>query len=434
MRSVRFVLAVLLGIAGSSGTGPARADVQVNTYTTSSQYSPSVGVASNGDFIVVWASLGSVGTDSDNFSIQGQRFAADGSATGAQFQVNTYSTNRQGEASVAADANGDFVVVWSSIGSGGTDTASDSIQGQRYASDGSAAGNQFQVNTYSTSRQIEPSVAMDSDGDFVVVWTSDGSVGADPFSYSIQGQRYASDGSTNGAQFQVNTYSTGEQTSPSVAIDSDGDFVVVWRSANSGGTDTSYDSVQGQRFASSGSAAGSQFQVNTYTTNVQTSPSVAVDSDGDFVVVWQSSGSSGGDTDAYSIQSQRYASDGSTTGAQFQVNTYSTNLQIDPKVGVDSDGDVVVVWNSFGSSDTDTGSSSIQSQRYASDGSAVAPEFQVNSYTTGPQDTPKVGVDSDGDFVVVWASVGSGGTDSFYSIQKTDPGFVPVELQSFTIE
>ncbi|MCG8455583.1 MAG: hypothetical protein MI919_04825, partial [Holophagales bacterium] len=69
------------------------------------------------------------------------------------------------------------------------------------------------------------------------------------------------------------------------------------------------------------------------------------------------------------------------------------------------------------------------------DGSAVGAEIQVNTYTTSFQDSPSVAVDADGDFVVVWTSNGSDGTDnSSYSIQKTGPGFVPVELLSFTVE
>src|SRR5262245_10426985 len=67
--------------------------------------------------------------------------------------------------------------------------------------------------------------------------------------------------------------------------------------------------------------AGPGFQVNSYTTNNQYGPSVAADADGDFVVVWQSQGSSGGDSSGYSIQGQRYTRAGSAVGSQFQVNT-----------------------------------------------------------------------------------------------------------------
>ena len=76
---------------------------------------------------------------------------------------------------MAAAADGDFVVVWDSYGSSGTDTSSISVQGQRYASDGSAQGAQFQINTYTTAVQDSPCVAAAADGDFIVVWNSMGS-------------------------------------------------------------------------------------------------------------------------------------------------------------------------------------------------------------------------------------------------------------------
>jgi hypothetical protein len=90
-------------------------------------------------------------------------------------------------------------------------------------------------------------VAAESDGDFVVVWTSRGSAGDDALpSYSIQGRRYASDGSAVSAQFQVNTYTTDDQLAPAVAAAPDGDFVVVWASY---GGDDDYSSIQAQRFS-----------------------------------------------------------------------------------------------------------------------------------------------------------------------------------------
>ena len=46
-------------------------------------------------------------------------------------------------------------------------------------------------------------------------------------SYSVQGQRYASDGSAQGAQFQINTYTTADQWYASVGAVPGGNFVVV---------------------------------------------------------------------------------------------------------------------------------------------------------------------------------------------------------------
>ena len=69
-----------------------------------------------------------------------------------------------------------------------------------------------------------------------------------------------------GSEFQVNSHTPNGQTYPSVAMQPGGDFVVAWESYTSPGTDTSSSSIQARRFTSDGSALGAQFQVNTYTT------------------------------------------------------------------------------------------------------------------------------------------------------------------------
>ena len=88
-----------------------------------------------------------------------------------------------------------------------------------------------------------------------------------------------------GSEFRVNTYTTNNQFAPSAAMDSTGDFVVAW---NSYLQDGSLDGVYAQRYNAAGVAQGSEFQVNTYTTSYQERPSVAMDSAGDFVVAWES--------------------------------------------------------------------------------------------------------------------------------------------------
>ncbi len=409
-------------------------DVQVNTSTTGSQRSAAIALDADGDFVVVWQSPSSGGTDPGTSS-QGQRYASDGSAAGGEFQVNTYTTGNQTRAAVSLDSDGDFVVVWQSTGSSSTDSDSTSVQGQRYAADGSAIGGEFQVNTYTTGSQRYPAVSLDADGDFVVVWESGGSSGTDSSGLSVQGQRYAADGSAIGGEFQVNTYTTSSQNRPSVSLDTDGDFVVVWYSDGSSGMDASGFSIQGQRYASSGSIVGTEFQINTYYAYNQVFPSVSLDADGDFVVAWESAGSSGTDF-GLSVQGQRYASDGSTAGGEFQVNTTIASSQQGAAVSLDADGDFVIAWQSNGSSGTDSSSFSIQIQRYASDGSAIGGEFQVNTYTYSYQHYPSVSLDADGEFVVVWESNGSGGgSDSDgISIQKSEADTVPVELTSFTVE
>ena len=359
------VLVLLRDPNMASAATPNGSQFQINTYTTNAQYRPSIASDSAGNFVVVWDSGGSGGSDTDGRSVQGQRYDATGSAIGAQFQVNAYTAYDQVNPSVASDTAGNFVVVWESQGSAGTDTAGRSIQGQRYDASGSAIGAQFQVNTYTTNPQVVPSVASDVAGNFVVVWLSFGSAGSDTSGNSVQGQRYDASGSAIGGQFQINTYTTNGQQLPRVASDSAGNFVVVWWSAGSAGSDTSLRSVQGQRYDASGSPIGGEFQVNTYTTNNQDAPQIANDAAGDFVVIWNSNGSASSDTSGTAVAGQLYEASGAAIGGEFQVNTYTTNNQGPAAVASDSAGqDFAVVWQSSGSSGSDTSLESVQGQRY----------------------------------------------------------------------
>jgi hypothetical protein len=330
-------------------------EFQVNTYTTDGQQYAAVAVDGAGNFVVVWESLGSAESDTAGWSIQGQRYDSSGTAQGSEFQVNSYTTSDQRHPAVAADAAGNLVVVWQSAG---PDAAGLSIQGQRYDSSGVAQGSEFQVNTYWTSDQASPAVAADAAGNFVVVWYGNASAGSDTAGFSVHGQRYDSSGAAQGTEFQVNTYTTGGQHHPAVAADPAGNFLVVWDYGN-----FAFQEIQGQRYDSSGAAQGTEFQVNTYTTSDQVNPAVAADAAGNFVVVWRSIGSAllGG----FSITGQRYDSSGTAQGGEFQANTYTNLQQRYPAVAADAAGNFVVVWQSLGSAaGSDTSSYSIQGQRF----------------------------------------------------------------------
>jgi len=136
----------------------------------------------------------------------------------------------------------------------------------------------------------------------VIAWQSrsqDGSY------YSIYAQRYNATGVAQGGEFQVNTYTTNRQKEPSIAMDGDGDFVVVWESGDYyGGQDGSDYGVYAQRYNAAGVVQGAEFQVNTYTTDGQRIPSIAMDDDGEFVIAWQSGG--GQDGSNYGVFAQRY--------------------------------------------------------------------------------------------------------------------------------
>ena len=142
-------------------------------------------------------------------------------------------------------------------------------------------GPEFQVNSYTTNDQTYPAVASDAAGNFVVVWRGGGQDGSGA---GIFGQRFDAAGARAGSEFQVNSYTTFDQYSPAVASDDGGNFLVVWkRFANLG----SEANIFGQRFEAAGAPAGGEFQINSSTSGYPHGPAAAADGLGNFIVAWQ---------------------------------------------------------------------------------------------------------------------------------------------------
>lgn len=345
-----------------------------------------------------------------------------------EVQANTYVTGAQTAPAVAMDSGGRFVVVWTSDGSADTDTDDRSIHAQRYDAAGMPVGGELQVNTYTTGRQSSPAVAIDTSGRMLVVWDSAGSPSTDTAGLSIQARGFDAAGTPLGAQFQVNDHTTGTQRDPRLVADNDGGFLVVWESDGSPGTDTDSFSVQARRVSVLGPSA-SQFQVNAYTTSYQVDPDVGRDGSDGFVVTWVSYGSAGTDNDSTSIQARRLDAAATPVGGDFQVNGYTASYQDYPRVAATGPGGFVVAWRSDGSAGGDTDYGSIQARRYDPTATPLGAQFQVNVFTTGEQRQVAVAADGAGGFLAAWDSDGSAGGDTDgWSIQgrRYDGGGVPV--------
>jgi hypothetical protein len=231
------------------------------------------------------------------------------------------------------DSTGRFVVAWDS---NGQDGSSYGVYARVYNAAGTALTSEIQVAQTTSDLQADPSVALDSDGDFVVAWTSGSISGASQ--YDIFARRFNNAGAPQSGQFQVNTTVTADyQTFASVAIDSDGDFVVAFNSYSAA---SKYD-VYARRYNAAGTAQGGEFRVNTFTTNNQLSPSVGTDSQGNFTIAWSSVAQDGF---GHGIYLQGYSNTGAITGGETPVNTNTIDEQHRPAIALDPGGNAVVVW------------------------------------------------------------------------------------------
>jgi hypothetical protein len=383
---------------------PLGSEFVINDYTTGLQRDAAVASDGSGRFVVVWTSYASPGSDTSDTSVHARRYDATGAPLGPQFQVNTYTTGKQFQPSVATDAAGGFLVVWASTASDGVDTDFDSVQGQAFDASGVPAGAQFQVNTYTIANQNRPAAVSTGPGQFVVAWQSNGS-NSDPYTFSIQARRFGGTGTPLGGEFQVNTYTTGQQYAPAVSNDGDGNFVVVWESAGSAGSDKLLRSVQARRFDAAGNPLSTQVQVNTYTTGEQFEPAVASDAAGNFVVSWQSNPSFAYDTSGSGIMARRFDGGAGPLSLEFNVNVFAAGTQRAPAVATDSAGAFVVAFFSYSGAGNDSSYGSTQARRFSSTlfGSN---QFLVNTYTPQTQEVTAIDANANDAFIILWNGSG----------------------------
>ena len=341
---------------------PRGGEFGVNTVTSGSERDPSVAMDADGDFVVAWSR--DVSGDEDVYV---QRFGANGVMRGPEIRANTHTSNDQDHPSVAMDADGDFVVAWTSYFQDG---AYDGVHAQRFTAAGARIGVEFQVNSYTRGIQHDPDVAMDADGDFVVAWTSGphpwdpGYPGQDGVLPGLYIQRYAPNGAPLGGEFRADGALTRGHSGGRVAMDADGDFVVAWTSGDPTGF-----SVCAERYTADGVVVGvSEFRSSTNATGYNSARSVAMDADGDFVVMWESP-----DESSTGVYARSFSAAGVARGDDFRVNTTTVNRQNRGAVAMDSDGDFVVVWESLEQPDQPVPVYDVFAQRYTAGSVAAEP-------------------------------------------------------------
>jgi len=393
LRIASLLLVLLRPLPSAAEATPVGPEFQANDYTTNAQDIPEVAGTPDGGFVVVWQSKDQGGGDLDDIFVR--RYTAAGTPAADELQLNTFTTGNQQRPAVAVDGAGNFVVVWQSYEQDGSDFG---IFGRRLTAAGTPDGGEFAVSQFTTGKQIRPAVAAASDGTFTVAWAS---ALQDGDGYGVFARRFPPGGTPPGAEFQLNAWTTGSQYHPGIDTTASGDFVVVW---DTFGQDGDGLGVVARRYSSSGAPTGPEFQVNTYTTLNQYRPVLATTPGGDFVVAWNGPGAG----DAFGIFAQRFDAANAPVGGEFHVNTYTTQSQYRPAVAVDVAGNFVVVWQSY---NQDAYLFGVFGQQFRYDGATVGAEFQCNTYTTFEQGRAAVGMQPNGDFVVAWRSYSQDGSN-----------------------
>ncbi len=189
-----------------------------------------------GEWVVAWEGVEFDIRDPPRGRVGMQRLDATGDLLGLEHRITTYTYTNYYEVPVAlaGDARGDFVVAWS-------DTE---VEAQRFDTPAFPLGDRILVDGSAGGTEAAPDVAADAAGNFGIVWQKPvaGPAG------DVYGQRFAADGTPLGPRGRINTVADGVQSRPVVASDAIGRMTVVWEDRRQVGVrlyGQSYDASDG---------------------------------------------------------------------------------------------------------------------------------------------------------------------------------------------
>ena len=253
---------------------------------------------------------------------------------------------------------------------------------------------EFQLNYFASGGQTSPDVAVFSSGGFVVTWEVEEEESTD---LDVYARLFDAEGQPAGWEFTVNSVVAGNQRKPAVAAWGYGAFIVVWESE---GHDGDGYGVFGQLFLPGGDKIATEFQINTSTAFDQMNPAVTVGLGPAFLVAWQCDGFFSGSAGNYEICARAYDSDPDWVGDDFLVNEYKMFDELAPALDAWGNGDYVGVWDQEA---TGGQGFDLTGRIFGPDGTKQEIEFTVTYPVTGSQRNADVAV-ADPGFLVVWDS------------------------------
>ncbi|MEP2277774.1 MAG: cadherin-like domain-containing protein, partial [Reichenbachiella sp.] len=351
----------------------------------------------SGNLVVAWQE-----EQSGIQEVNAIHYAADNSTDG-EFTVSQNSTNDQITPSVDMDEEGNFIVVWKGREGSGTTYSVLNVRKYNNGVPQDDAEVLISFSDYSANKAKTPDVDLNGDGSFAVAWEYEDFVGSSEY---IRAQIFDGDGSPQ-VDGDISVAGFSYVSNPKIAADKDGGFVVVYDAEDNG----TYEYIQGSRYNRFGDEIESwDFYNDGGEDNRAGHPAIGMNDRGDFVVAWEDNLNAiggectYGDCDGYGIYFTQYQ-DGEnqpySVSSSEIVNTYDNGDQILPAIAKDGDGNYVVVWQGYSGEDIQD---EILGQRFNNEGEKIGDEFIINTTTTDDQTQPDVAMNADGDFIVTWAS------------------------------
>ena len=332
-------LALVAPLAAQEPVGP---EVSVNQTRAGRQWSPDVGVAADGSFVVVWA-------DEQAGRVWVRLYRASGKPRGGEFRVSRLGDRQQAAPAVAVRPDGSFVVAWNRINPRGKVE----VYASRFSASGQPLGQPRLVGYAGQASAEEPAAVVTlPDGGFFVAWSlEDGGTywhDGDTPSRDVYARRFTRDGVLVGGRVTLNPDSFGDQSLPNCALARQVEIVCVYATGQGEG---SFGDVSLRRFDLNGLPLSAELQVNGAETEgaMQGGGDLAVHPNGTILVVWVDSAADIGEhpglEDAFGVLGRRLDASGGFASAPFHLTGRTVGEQYSPHA-VATDAGFALVWGS----------------------------------------------------------------------------------------
>ncbi|MFK5956516.1 MAG: hypothetical protein QM477_08745 [Planctomycetota bacterium] len=357
-------------------------EIQANTFTSNRQQDPSVAADQNGNLMVVW---GSRRQEQGTFGIFAQLLDPRGRPLSTEIHVNQFVPSEQAKPSVAYAQDGSAWILWHSVGQDGDGVGLYARRFEMVDGGVNPLGDEFLVNNVTAGDQFDGVLSATSDGGMVFAWT-----GHEALREVILARYFQADGTPSGEEFRLSSSTKYSENLVSLASSPQG-VVAVWGRRNSA---HSPEGIAGSLVhIHQGQAKVEEFTVVSGNDALVVEPSVDTAADGSFVVAWMSTLSG----DDYHAVFQRFDAQLAPQGDQVEVDAGGTHVRSGAQVAVAPDGRFLIAYNALWPKEFShpahrpTRPTSIQAQRFAADGSVFGTSFRLNQFDDGEQ-TLEVGL------------------------------------------
>jgi len=335
---------------------------------------PQIAFDSDGNAIAVWQQF-----DGIRNNIYTNRYTASTASWGTEELIESGNSGHALSPQIAIDNAGNAIAVWSQY-----DGTNYNIYANRYTASTNSWGTEELIESNDVANALSPKIAVDSNGNAIAVWQqSDGN------NESIYANFYAASTDSWDTAALIESDNNGQAVEAQIAFDSAGNAIVVW-SQSVGGLNNIYSN----RYTLATGWGGAELIATGDVDNADR-PQIAIDSNGNAIVVWRELSALGAKV---SIYASRYTASTDSWGTEALLESSDDGHAFDPRIAMDDDGNGVAVWWQPDSANI----RHIYTNRYTP-GAGWGTEERIESSDDEHAQYPQIAIDGEGNVIAVWA-------------------------------